>query len=114
MAAREQNKVVASHLIAKERAIPASYLLKILNPLVAPQIRLSVRGPNGGYRLARPAAKISLLEVVEAIDGPVRGEAPQTSTGENDLDSWLNTICSRSADEVRRRLGKVRLSNLLS
>jgi Rrf2 family protein len=114
MAARDPNKVVASHLIAKDRAIPARYLLKILNPLVSAQILRSVKGPNGGYRLARPAAKISLLEILEAIDGPVRGEVPHVSMGENDLDARLNTICSRSAAEVHSRLGKVRLSHLVS
>ena len=40
----------------------------------------SQRGPEGGYRLARPASEISLGEVIRAVDGPlasVRGEAPE-------------------------------------
>jgi len=69
MALQKTDKPVASHHIAQARGIPERFLLKVLKPLVSARVLMSVKGPNGGYRLARPPSEITLLEVVEAIDG---------------------------------------------
>lgn len=55
--------------IAVERNIPKHFLSKILQLLVKHKLLLSMKGPNGGYRLSRPGEEITLLEIVEAIDG---------------------------------------------
>ena len=73
MAAQKQNKPVASHLVAQARGIPERFLLKVLKPLVSARVLQSIKGPNGGYRLAKGPHEISLLEVLEAVDGPIRG-----------------------------------------
>lgn len=58
--------------IAEEQKIPVSFLAKIISQLsIAGLIRTS-RGASGGVYLARQAEEISLLEVVEAIDGPIK------------------------------------------
>jgi len=54
--------------IATEMSIPLNYLPQILARLVATGVIDSIAGPNGGYRLARPAERITLLEVVDAVD----------------------------------------------
>ena len=72
----------------------------------------SASGPGGGYRLGRPAARITLLEVVEAVDGPIHGHTPLGGARGDGLDSRLGAVCQGVADLVRRRLGKVRLSDL--
>src|SRR5438552_7750030 len=98
MAAQKNNKPVASHHIAKARGIPERFLLKVLKPLVSARVLHSVKGPNGGYRLARPATDISMLEIVEAVDGPIRGQAPfSQGEGESSLDRRLETICNQTA-----------------
>jgi Rrf2 family protein len=112
MAALGEDKPVASHHIARARGIPELFLLKILKPLVSAHILRSVKGPNGGYRLARPAAKITMLEIVEAVDGPIRGAAPLSDGSKNGLDAKLEAICTQAAEQVRRQLGKVHLSDL--
>jgi Rrf2 family protein len=112
MAAVGEDRPLASHHIAKARGIPELFLLKILKPLVSAQILRSVKGPNGGYRLARPAAKITMLEIVEAVDGPVRGQSPFVGEGKDGLDPQLGAICDHASDQVRRHLGKVRISDL--
>jgi Rrf2 family protein len=112
MAAHGEDRPVASHHIAKDRGIPERFLLKILKPLVSTQVLRSVKGPHGGYRLAKPAAKITLLEVVEAVDGPIRGQAASIGDGKNALDTRLEEICTQAAEQVRRHLGKVRLADL--
>jgi Rrf2 family protein len=101
---------VAAHDIAAGRGVSARFLTKALQPLVRAGLLASRKGPGGGYRLGRPAARVTLLEVVEAVDGPVRGQAPLAREG--GLDARLQAVCDRAAELVRRRLGEVRLSAL--
>src|SRR5205823_3745255 len=75
MAKHKGDGASASHIVAREEGIPDRFLLKVLKPLVTARVLTSVRGPNGGYRLAKPPDKITLLEVVEAVEGPLRGDA---------------------------------------
>ena len=56
--------------IAEAHGIPERYLVQILLQLKGAGLVTSTRGAAGGYRLARPAATISLGEVLTAIDGP--------------------------------------------
>jgi Rrf2 family protein len=113
MAGQRQNKPVASHHIAKARGIPERFLLKVLKPLVSARVLHSIRGPNDGYRLARSAADVSMLEIVEAVDGPIRGHAPLSQIeGDGYLDRKLEAICSQSAEQQRKQLQNVRLSDL--
>lgn len=55
--------------IAHEQNIPKHFLSKILQLLVKNKLLISMKGPNGGFRLYRPADSITLIEIVEAIDG---------------------------------------------
>jgi Rrf2 family protein len=57
--------------IADAYHLPVPLLAKVLQLLTRAGILQSVAGTNGGYKLARPAHRISALEVVRAIDGPV-------------------------------------------
>ncbi|MCU1327704.1 MAG: rrf2 family protein putative transcriptional regulator [Bryobacterales bacterium] len=57
--------------IAETYHLPVPLLAKVLQRLTQTKILASVAGTNGGYRLSRDASKISALEVVRAIDGPV-------------------------------------------
>src|SRR5512135_1843595 len=57
--------------ISQRHAIPLAFLTKICARLATEGILRSQRGVNGGVQLARPAEEISLLQVVEAIDGPI-------------------------------------------
>jgi hypothetical protein len=55
--------------------MPERFLLQILRVLVTHGILRSTRGVDGGYALTKPADQISLLEVIEAIDGPLDSES---------------------------------------
>src|SRR5215475_338296 len=107
MAAQKSNEPVASHIIAKERGIPERFLLKVLKPLVSARVLLSVKGPNGGYRLARSASDITMLEILEAVDGPIRGQSPLTEEGNGALNHKLEVICKENADQTRKHLEKI-------
>lgn len=57
------------HRLAEFHGVPGPYLTKHLQDLTRSGVLASVPGPKGGYRLARPAEGITVLDVVEAIDG---------------------------------------------
>lgn len=58
--------------LAEFHEVPPAYLAKHLQALSAAGITASEPGPRGGYRLARPAIEISMLDVVLAVDGDER------------------------------------------
>ena len=74
VAQHKEQKIILSQSIAKEYDIPLEYLLKILQQLVRANVFRSKRGPRGGFSLARPIRKITLLQVIEAVDGPMRSQ----------------------------------------
>ncbi|MEA3075619.1 MAG: hypothetical protein QOF60_527 [Actinomycetota bacterium] len=55
--------------LAEFHGVPGAYLAKQLQAMAAAGIVESVPGRKGGYRLAKPARKVTLLEVLEAVDG---------------------------------------------
>lgn len=57
--------------IAEEMRIPRPFLAKILQKLARAGITKSVRGPRGGVQMVKDPSTITLLDVVEAIDGPI-------------------------------------------
>ena len=67
--------------IAACEGIPDSYLAKILRCLVVAELVKSIRGAGGGYRLAKPPGQISILAIMEAIDGPIALNDCQTEPG---------------------------------
>lgn len=61
--------LVKSREIAKRQAIPIKYLEQIINTLKKGGLVISVRGSEGGYRLARSADEISVYEVLQILEG---------------------------------------------
>lgn len=57
--------------LAEETGIPLPTVQKLVSRLSAAGLLRSARGAGGGFKLARPAAAISLAEIVEAIEGPI-------------------------------------------
>lgn len=71
LARLDSNKRAATNQIADTQKIPPSFLAKIISQLSIAGLIHTSRGARGGVSLARPAEDISILEVVEAIDGPI-------------------------------------------
>ena len=57
--------------LARETGLPAPTVQKLVSQLVAAGLLRSTRGAGGGLRLARPAAAISLADIIEAMEGPI-------------------------------------------
>jgi Rrf2 family protein len=80
LAATEGTGPLKAERIADAQEIPIKFLETILLELKHAGIVRSQRGPEGGYSLARPAATISIADVIRAVDGPlanVRGDRPE-------------------------------------
>ena len=62
---------VALGTIAESETLPLSYLEHLVAKLRHAGLVISIRGAHGGYRLARPTAEIAMLDVVQALEGPI-------------------------------------------
>lgn len=71
LARLDKNEKAPTSRIAKEQAIPSSFLAKIISQLSVSGLVHTSRGARGGVSLAKPADEISVLDVIQAIDGPV-------------------------------------------
>ena len=69
LAQLEPGAAASATQLAEHFDVPPAYLAKQLQSLVRAGVLTATTGPRGGFRLARPAGEITLLQVVEAVDG---------------------------------------------
>lgn len=79
--------------LADETGLPAPTVQKLVSRLAAAGLLKSVRGAGGGFKLARPAAAITLADIVEAVEGPI-ALATCVETGRDRHDCTLEAGCS--------------------
>ncbi len=72
LARSEDGGPLSVRAIAEEREIPESFLEQLFASLRRAAIVSSKRGPRGGFTLSRPAEEITALDIVEALEGPLR------------------------------------------
>lgn len=99
--------------LAAEGKMPERFLLQILRNLVAHGILGSTRGVEGGYTLERSPAEISLLEVIEAIEGPLVSALPVGEGLPQDSRNRLEQAFFEVNANARRELESVKLAHLL-
>jgi Rrf2 family protein len=114
LATRKSDVLVGSQEIAQLLGITENRLVRILKSLVAARILWSLRGPGGGYRLVRPASRISLLDIIEGVDGPARSAAASLAgIGQEMVEHRLEVICEQVAEWTRNVLSKIMIADLL-
>ncbi len=67
---RDHTQRVAACTLAQSAGVTQRFTLKILHKLVEAGLAVSFKGPHGGYQPARPPEEITLLQVLEAVEGP--------------------------------------------
>ena len=72
LAQLESGATASAAQLAEHFDVPPAYLAKQLQALVRDGVLVATTGPRGGFRLARPPAEITLLDIVEAVDGTSR------------------------------------------
>jgi Rrf2 family protein len=113
LAKQPRGQPIVAETIATAEGLHWRFLLRLLNLMEKAGILRTKRGRFGGYMLARPARSITLLEVVEAVDGPVRFDVPPPPAGGGArLDAELRRVCDAAAEAARRRLARVTVADL--
>jgi Rrf2 family protein len=114
IAKHQEQKIILSQSISKKYDIPLEYLLKILQQLVKTNVLRSKRGPRGGFSLARPAKKITLLNIIEAVDGPMISQLNLVEqTGREKFSVKTEQIYERVIAQARSTFDKAKLADLV-
>jgi Rrf2 family protein len=117
------NRYLATKDLAEFHGIPKEYLSKALQSLSQAAIVESTLGPSGGYRLAKPATEITILDIVEAVEGKkstfvcteIRKNNPCRDPGYCETKACAVARIMWEADEAwRKKLHSVRLSDLVA
>ena len=106
---------VQTQMVSDEYGISFEYLHKILQQLTRANVLRSKRGPHGGYSLGRDAANITLLDIIEAVDGPMLASMQLAKQTNNEAFSVrMETIFSQAAGKVKSVLENATLADMLS
>jgi Rrf2 family protein len=114
LAEQEQTYSASAREIAEKYDIPVELMAKVLQRLVRHRLLDSTQGSHGGYTLGRLAVSISLVDVIEAIDGPFTITA--CSTEDNDCDQFEK--CSirdplwKIREQIAEALGTVSIAEM--
>jgi Rrf2 family protein len=99
--------------LAAAGAMPERFLLQILRSLVTHGILQSTRGVEGGYSLLKPPEEISILEIIEAIDGPLGSSFPAAEGLDVAAHARLQSALHEVACSARRQLQSIKLSEIV-
>lgn len=99
--ARSGEGPVPISAVAERRGMPVQFLEQLFSTLRRNGLLISQRGVNGGFRLARPAEEITVLEVVQALDGRIGEEATEAGG------IWADGI-----DALRRVFGNATIADV--
>jgi Rrf2 family protein len=105
----------ATSTVAKEQNIPPSFLAKIISQLSIAGLLHTSRGARGGVTLARDPKEITLLEVVEAIDGPIQLNECVGNDGvcTFEEDCPIKPVWCNAQEELVQRLKSTNFAQLL-
>ena len=106
----------ATSSVAKEQNIPPSFLAKIISQLSIAGLLHTSRGARGGVTLARDPKEITLLEVIEAIDGPIQlNECVQEQGVCSFEDNCpIRSVWCNAQDELVTRLRNTNFGDMLA
>lgn len=114
LAQTKQGGRTATSTVAKEQRIPPSFLAKIISQLSVAGLLHTSRGARGGVTLAREPKDITVLEVVEAIDGPIQlNECVSQGVCSFDDHCAVRSVWCEAQEALVARLGKTDFAQLL-
>jgi len=110
------SKKVGIKQIAGELDIPSPFLGKILQVLVRHKLLASNKGPNGGFYLERPAIDISLMEIIQVMDGDnlFNNCAIRTAPCDHDHPCSIHDKLAPAREEVKRNFTNETVADLVA
>ncbi|UUO08476.1 Rrf2 family transcriptional regulator [Blastopirellula sp. J2-11] len=114
LAETDSSSPVPCSKLAAKGDMPERFLLQVLRNLVTHGILRSTRGVDGGYTLVRPAEQISLLEIIEAIDGPMDSRLPIESEVDSSFQENLKEALANVTTAMRQQLADIKISKLVT
>ncbi len=115
IAKNSDQKIILSQTISREYDIPLEYLLKILQQMVRAGILRSKRGPRGGFSMAANANKITMLQIIEAVDGPVGGQNTMfEANAKGRYTNKVEKVYARAISQAKSVFEKTKLSELIA
>lgn len=114
LARADHGERVATSQVAREQKIPPSFLAKIISQLSVAGLLQTARGARGGISLARDPSQITLLEVIEAIDGPIQLNLCVADSGVCTLEENcpLRTVWCEAQNELVEKLKATNFAQL--
>jgi Rrf2 family protein len=107
------DQVASNTAICRAFKMPDRFVSQVMLQLAKAGIVTSTRGVQGGYQLARPANKISLLEIIEAIDGPIDSHGDLELAGmSKDSKATVGKALAALEADARKRLAAITLADL--
>ena len=105
---------VMANTISAKYGIPVGYLIRIMQQMGKANVFRTKRGPGGGFALARPAKEITLLEIIEAADGPIACQLEVVKlTGKAQFSLNMEKVCEKASEKAASILGKAKLSQMV-
>ncbi|WP_133500253.1 SUF system Fe-S cluster assembly regulator [Cognatilysobacter terrigena] len=113
--AASRGDVLSATEIAERAGLEATTVSKVLKPLAQAALVEGFRGAHGGYRLARPARDVSLIEVIEAMEGPLAVTECSVHEGQCGIESscGLRRNWRRINDVIAQSLRGITLQDML-
>jgi Rrf2 family protein len=113
LAKQDEGATIQAFQVAAHLGVSTASALKVLHTLVRRGLIGSRPGRNGGYGLRKTVDQMSLLQIVEAIDGPIDSQSSFSATEESMAGvAVLQSVCDGVARSVRKQLAQTTVADI--
>jgi len=113
IAKHKDEGLIKSQAISKQYNIPWQHMMKITLQLVNANVLRSKRGPRGGYSLAKPLSKITMLDIIEAAEGTMDMVSHMDEYARKDkFCRKTEQVYKKATAKIKNTLKQVKLSDL--
>ena len=116
LAENMDGKPAQVQMVSEATGVPVEYLRKLMGRLARARIIRSIRGRNGGFELGRAGAKVTVLDIIEALEGEVRPttflDDDLVASRKDKVGRGLNKWRTTTSEELRKMLGKTTLAEI--
>ena len=112
IAANQSKEPLSAKAICESVSLPLSFLQQLLRELTTAGLVESTRGMHGGFKLARPANRITLFDIVDAVKGGLKSEPVEVVGLSNGATKAVQRAFDAIDASIRKEFGAITLSSL--